>query len=101
MLTSKSNFNTLRYLKGKKITEEALQQLYNNCISKDFINLNGNISKGYPAEIATFILNKIDTNKEAKIVVLNDLSFHMYNCLTDAGILPDNILLAFGKWNKD
>jgi hypothetical protein len=103
MLTSKSNFNTLRELKGKKITEEALKQLYDNCTSKDFINLNGNISKGYPAEIANFIMQKIDvTNADKiKILVINDLSFHMYNCLTNVGILPKNITLAFGKWNKD
>ena len=103
MLTSKSNFNTLREVKGKQVTEEMLKQLYDNCTSKDFINLNGNISKGYPAEIANFIMQKIDVTKadKIKILVINDLSFHMYNCLTNAGILPRNITLAFGKWNKD
>lgn len=103
MLTSKSNFNTFRELKGKQVTDEMLKQLYDNCTSKDFINLNGNISKGYPAEIANFIMQKIDVTKadKIKILVLNDLSFHMYNCLTNAGILPKNITLAFGKWNKD
>ena len=103
MLTSKSNFNTLREVKGKQVTDEMLKQLYDNCTSKDFINLNGNISKGYPAEIANFIMQKIDVTKadKIKILVINDLSFHMYNCLTNAGILHKNITLAFGKWNKD
>lgn len=103
MLTSKSNFNTLRDLKDKPVTDEMLKQLYDNCTSKDFINLNGNLSKGYPSEISTFIMQKIDVTKEdkIKILVFNDLSFHMYNRLTNAGILQKNITLAFGKWNKD
>lgn len=103
MLTSKSNFNTFRELKDKQVTDKMLQQLYDNCTSKDFINLNGNLSKGYPAEIASFIIQKIklENINNIKVLVFNDLSFHMYNCLTNAGILPKNITLAFGKWNKD
>ena len=100
MLTIKSNFLSFKKRQGELYAAEDLAKLHQNLVAKDMINMRGNIGRGFTDAIAKLIITKISVNKDAKIAIINDLSFHMCNALTDAGFKIENIYLAFGKWNE-
>ena len=100
MLTIKSNFLSFKDRQNELYTSEDLTKLYQNLVAVDMINFRGNIGRGFPDALAKQIITKISVDKDAKIVIINDLSFQMYNALTDAGFKIENIYLAFGKWSK-
>ena len=100
MLTIKSNFLSFKDRQNELYTSEDLTKLYQNLVAVDMINFRGNIGRGFTDAIVKQIIAKFSVDKDAKIVIINDLSFHMCNALTDAGFKIENIYLAFGKWSK-
>lgn len=101
MLTIKSKFTNFKNRQGELYTPEDLDTLYQNLVAKDYPNMKVGIGLGYSYTVTKQMIKNISANKDAKIVIFNDLAFHMYNALTDAGFKAENIYLAFGKWKKN
>lgn len=100
MLTLKSNL--FKNKKGQQASVADLQKLAKALIVDDFANVSGkDSSHGFTYSLAKLIIKKITSDKDAKILILNDITLEMFYALLEAGYKRENIYIAFGKWNKD
>ena len=100
MLTLKSNL--FKNKRGQQASIADLQKLAKVLIVDDFANVSGkDSSHGFTYKVAKLIIKKITLNKDAKILILNDITLEMFYALLEAGYKRENIYIAFGKWNKD
>ena len=100
MLTLKSNL--FKNKRGQQASIADLQKLAKVLIVDDFANVSGkDSSHGFTYKVAKLIIKKITSNKDAKILILNDITLEMFYALLEAGYKRENIYIAFGKWNKD
>ena len=102
MLTYIGNFKN-NFKINKLMSDEDLKLFYDSLIKKDFINFNmSKVGQGfYPKEIRDTLLKNIVENYplDSKIYILNDLSLHLYNDMTNLGY--KNISLIFGGFKKE
>lgn len=102
MLTYIGNFKN-NFKINKLMSDEDLKLFYDSLIKKDFINFNmSKVGQGfYPKEIRDTLLKNIVENYplDSKIYILNDLSLHLYNDITNLGY--KNISLIFGGFKKE
>lgn len=100
MLTLKSNL--FKNKKGQQALVADLQKLAKALIVDDFANVSGkDSSHGFTYSLAKLIIKKITSDKDAKILILNDITLEMFYALLEVGYKRENIYIAFGKWNKD
>lgn len=100
MLTLKSNL--FKNKRGQQALVANLQKLAKALIVDDFANVSGkDSSHGFTYSLAKLIIKKITSDKDAKILILNDITLEMFYALLEAGYKRENIYIAFGKWNKD
>lgn len=91
MLTIQNNLKTTN-----------LETLSKRLIKDDYHNFKLSIvGGGFTEDIANCIISKLTSSKDAKIVVINDLTLQMICKLLEAGYKLENITLAFGKWNSN
>lgn len=91
MLTIQNNLKTTN-----------LETLSKRLIKDDYHNFKLSVvGGGFTEDIADCIISKLTSNKDAKIVVINDITLQMICKLLEAGYKLENITLAFGKWNSN
>lgn len=87
----------------RKLRTEDLHLLYKNLIEPDpafNINVQGGGFNGNIAElIYDFINDKLEIDKKAHILIINDMSLQLYNILNSSGCT--NITLAYGDYKRD
>jgi hypothetical protein len=103
MLTIKSNFNNFRDRQGQLYIAEDLDKLCKALVTSDVVNfpVKKEMSAGYTKAIAQKIAERLVIVKDGKYLVINDISLQVVNALTDLGVKPENIYLAYGKWKKN
>lgn len=91
MLTIQNNLKTTN-----------LETLSKRLIKDDYHNFKLSVvGGGFTEDIADCIISKLTSNKDAKIIVINDITLQMICKLLEAGYKLENITLAFGKWNSN
>lgn len=103
MLTIKSNFNNFRDRQGQLYIAEDLDKLCKALVTSDIVNfpVKKEMSAGYTEAIAKKIAERLVLVENGKYLVINDISLQVANALTDLGVKPENIYLAYGKWKKN
>jgi hypothetical protein len=103
MLTIKSNFNNFRDRQGQLYIAEDLDKLCKALVTSDIVNfpVKKEMSAGFTEDIAWKITERLVLVENGKYLVINDISLQVVNVLTDLGIKPENIYLAYGKWQKN
>lgn len=103
MLTIKSNFNNFRDRQGQLYIAEDLDKLCKALVTSDIVNfpVKKEMSAGYTEAIAWKIAERLVLIENGKYLVINDISLQVANALTDLGVKPENIYLAYGKWKKN
>ena len=103
MLTIKSNFNNFRDRQGQLYIAEDLDKLCKALVTSDIVNfpVKKEMSAGYTEAIAWKIAERLVLVENGKYLVINDIALQVANALTDLGIKPENIYLAYGKWKKN
>jgi hypothetical protein len=103
MLTIKSNFNNFRDRQGQRYIAEDLEKLCKALVTSDIVNfpVKKEMSAGYTEAIAWKIAERLVLVEDGKYLVINDISLQVTNALTDLGVKPENIYLAYGKWKKN
>ena len=103
MLTIKSNFNNFRDRQGQLYIAEDLDKLCKALVTSDIVNfpVKKEMSAGYTEAIAWKIADRLVLVENGKYLVINDISLQVANALTDLGVKPENVYLAYGKWKKN
>jgi hypothetical protein len=103
MLTIKSNFNNFRDRQGQLYIAEDLDKLCKALVTSDIVNfpVMKEMSAGYTEAIAWKIAERLVLVENGKYLVINDISLQVTNALTDLGVKPENIYLAYGKWKTN
>jgi hypothetical protein len=103
MLTIKSNFNNFRDRQGQRYIAEDLEKLCKALVTSDIVNfpVMKEMSAGYTEAIAWKIADRLVLVEDGKYLIINDISLQVVNALTDLGIKPANIYLAYGKWKTN